>query len=653
MMTTMKRKRTPLSDQIRRALNDCGLTRYRVWKLTGIGEDTLSRFVKGERGLPMKTLDRLADFLDLNITTGPNYPAKAVRTTHSAAGTGRAASGRSNGGSGRRPANAGKRKDDDMATVFYRGKRPNQVFWVKFLNRIQGRWLSYSVGPDKGTAEALRRRIEHLERLRLSGDPPNADTTRWLEQLPVRLRDKLVEANLIDGHKAGSLKPLCEHVGDFKADLLTSASTHYAEQTAKRVLAVFDAGGIKTWGDITLDKIRGAIGRLRHHGKPLKTQTKNHHIAAVKNFMNWMVANGRALASPIDGKKLSKQKVTDATERRAGTVNELRRIIAAAEKGPDFRWGGGKGGKHQPRCITGPERAVLYTLAAETGYRASELASLTKASFKLNSLPYIVTVESGYTKNGETATTPLSPGTADMLRAFLAHKHPQARVFDIPGDEERNTGQTAEMLRRDCEAAGVTYEDAEGRVLDFHALRHTFITNVASSGASIKTIQDLARHADPSITIGRYAHTTDTEKAAAIAALPELKPLDEVAQATGTDDNPTSQSSTNREDRGGIQRSGQHIGQHSRNITARQDAPSFVMDGQGEQGDDERKPLKTQKKCADVRQDSSSCINPPGRARTCNLRFRRPPLYPIELRAGTVSQYITYIYILYAIDPFA
>ena len=87
MMTTMKRKRTPLSDQIRRALNDCGMTRYRVWKLTGIGEDTLSRFVKGERGLPMKTLDRLADFLDLNITTGPDSPARAARTKRSNAKT--------------------------------------------------------------------------------------------------------------------------------------------------------------------------------------------------------------------------------------------------------------------------------------------------------------------------------------------------------------------------------------------------------------------------------------------------------------------------------------------------------------------------------------------------------------------------------------
>ncbi len=87
----MATKRTKLSEQVRQALNGCGLTRYRIWKDTGISQVTLSRFVSGERGLPMKTLDRLADFLDLNISSGPNYPAKAARTTHSNAGTGRAA----------------------------------------------------------------------------------------------------------------------------------------------------------------------------------------------------------------------------------------------------------------------------------------------------------------------------------------------------------------------------------------------------------------------------------------------------------------------------------------------------------------------------------------------------------------------------------
>jgi hypothetical protein len=72
----MRPKRVPLSDQIRRAVANCGQTRYAISKATGISESTLSRFMAGERGLPMKTLDRLADHLDLHITAGTRRPSK-------------------------------------------------------------------------------------------------------------------------------------------------------------------------------------------------------------------------------------------------------------------------------------------------------------------------------------------------------------------------------------------------------------------------------------------------------------------------------------------------------------------------------------------------------------------------------------------------
>ena len=70
----MSKKRVKLSEQVRRAIAECGLTRYRISRETGIDQATLSKFNSGERGLPMKTLDRLADFLDLNITTGRRKP---------------------------------------------------------------------------------------------------------------------------------------------------------------------------------------------------------------------------------------------------------------------------------------------------------------------------------------------------------------------------------------------------------------------------------------------------------------------------------------------------------------------------------------------------------------------------------------------------
>ncbi len=75
----MSKRRAKLSDQIRRAVDDCGQTRYRISIETGIDQSTLSRFRSGERGLPMNTLDKLADYLDLNITVGKGRKPRKSR----------------------------------------------------------------------------------------------------------------------------------------------------------------------------------------------------------------------------------------------------------------------------------------------------------------------------------------------------------------------------------------------------------------------------------------------------------------------------------------------------------------------------------------------------------------------------------------------
>ena len=63
----MRAKPLPISDQLRRVILDCGQTRYAICKATGIGQDVLSRFIHGERGLSMEVLDTLGDYLGLRI----------------------------------------------------------------------------------------------------------------------------------------------------------------------------------------------------------------------------------------------------------------------------------------------------------------------------------------------------------------------------------------------------------------------------------------------------------------------------------------------------------------------------------------------------------------------------------------------------------
>jgi transcriptional regulator with XRE-family HTH domain len=61
---------TKLTDQLRKAIEDCGLTRYEIAKQTGIDESALAKFFNGHRGLSMEALNALGKFLQLTITMG-------------------------------------------------------------------------------------------------------------------------------------------------------------------------------------------------------------------------------------------------------------------------------------------------------------------------------------------------------------------------------------------------------------------------------------------------------------------------------------------------------------------------------------------------------------------------------------------------------
>lgn len=65
-----------LTDQLRKAIDDCGLTRYRISKQTGISESALSQFYNGRRGLSMEALNALGEFLQLKIVLGRKHGRK-------------------------------------------------------------------------------------------------------------------------------------------------------------------------------------------------------------------------------------------------------------------------------------------------------------------------------------------------------------------------------------------------------------------------------------------------------------------------------------------------------------------------------------------------------------------------------------------------
>ncbi len=56
-----------LSDQIRHAMDESGLSRYRIAKDTGIDQSALGKFYHGERGLSTEAMDAIGEYLGLRI----------------------------------------------------------------------------------------------------------------------------------------------------------------------------------------------------------------------------------------------------------------------------------------------------------------------------------------------------------------------------------------------------------------------------------------------------------------------------------------------------------------------------------------------------------------------------------------------------------
>jgi integrase len=217
------------------------------------------------------------------------------------------------------------------------------------------------------------------------------------------------------------------------------------------------------------------------------------------------VKGKRAAADPLAHLSRLNPKVDVRHPRRALGEEDFARFVERTVAGKPFRG------------LTGADRLVLYTLAANTGFRASELASLTPASFAFDATPPTVTVEAACSKHRREDVQPLRADVAELLRQYTAGKGRREAVW--PGTWPL---EGAQMVRRDLAAAGLSYEDEDGRAFDFHALRGQFITTLALNGVHPKVAQVLARHSTITLTMDYYTRLEVRDVAGALDKLPVL-----------------------------------------------------------------------------------------------------------------------------------
>jgi len=172
---------------------------------------------------------------------------------------------------------------------------------------------------------------------------------------------------------------LPEHADDFVASLRDAGrSQEYYQLIEARIKKIIAGCGFNRISDISASRVQSFLAELRRNG--LGQRTINHYLAAMKQFTKWLVTDRRTNDNRLAHLKGGNPKLDVRRERRELTTDEIRKLLNAARDGKTVY------------KLTGEQRFRLYATAIGTGFRASELATLTPAHFDLNATPPTVSI---------------------------------------------------------------------------------------------------------------------------------------------------------------------------------------------------------------------------------------------------------------------
>jgi len=259
-----------------------------------------------------------------------------------------------------------------------------------------------------------------------------------------------------------------------------------------------------TFGHLRLSEISPlAIERYKRQRKEagVSEVTINRELAFLKNVFTKAVEWGKTVENPVKKVRFYRE---DNSRTRFLTDEEEERLLAHCK----------------------PQLQPLVITALHTGFRASELCSLTWNDIDFRRRT--VTVRAGYAKNGESRTVPMNGVLTTTLKAVKLDSADGERVFCSRQGTPYRSFRTA--FERAVRLAGVAD-------FTFHDLRHTFASRLVMAGVDLPTVKELLGHKDISMTM-RYAHLSNNHKQAAVKKLEKVPAIFTTPQQIQQDDTP-------------------------------------------------------------------------------------------------------------------
>ncbi|MBU1148856.1 tyrosine-type recombinase/integrase [Patescibacteria group bacterium] len=224
--------------------------------------------------------------------------------------------------------------------------------------------------------------------------------------------------------------------------------------------------------------------------KHLKKSTQNYHLIALRAFLKYLAKR--------DVKTLAAEKIelSKQADRQVEFLegDDLARFLEAPLK------------TKEARIIQLRDKAIIEMLFS-TGLRVSELANLDIAHVSLKKDEFTVRG-----KGGKLRMVFISNQAKYWLKQYLDKRHDMFPALLIRHDRACQKNQDKDnrltprsiqrMVNKYAKVAGIT------KRITPHTLRHTYATDLLSSGADIRSVQSLLGHA--SITTTQiYTHVTD------------------------------------------------------------------------------------------------------------------------------------------------
>jgi integrase len=268
------------------------------------------------------------------------------------------------------------------------------------------------------------------------------------------------------------------------------------------------------WGEVlglaTLADLTGKPARANQAllGLGLCPASRSVRIGALKAFCRWCVQFDRLAADPMA--RLRGGAAAPTHVRRPLSAGEIERLLR------DGR--------------IPPHRRLLYETALQTGFRMAELRGLSADDLDVGRATLHLPAEAD--KERTERWQPLPPDLARRLREFADRKtaaglyrqaaarraggpaHPPKPLLFVPSTYSKR-------LDRDLQTAAIEKVSSRG-IINFHALRTTYINLLIATNADIKTVQTLARHKDPKLTLNVYGRAREEKLRETVGQLRQI-----------------------------------------------------------------------------------------------------------------------------------